>query len=59
MADNKTDDREWGRQVVKGEHTENGNRKRMNRKQVGTLDQFQIPYKRKGQLMADVGLNVM
>jgi hypothetical protein len=44
MADNKTDDREWGREFVKGEQRENGNRERMSRKQAGTLDQFQIPY---------------
>jgi hypothetical protein len=28
MADNKTDDREWGREVVRGEQRENGIRKR-------------------------------
>ena len=34
---------------MKGEQREreNGNRKRMNRKQVGTLDQSQISYREK------------
>lgn len=44
---------------MKEKQRENGNRERMNRKQVGTLDEFQIPYERKGQLMVDVGPNVM
>ena len=62
------EDREWPitRPMIVGERSwERGTerewkqRERMNRIQVGTLDQFQIPHKRKGQLMADVGPNVM
>lgn len=59
MADNKTDDRKWGERSCERGTEREWNQKEDERKQVGTLDQFQIPYRRKGQLMADVGPNVM
>jgi hypothetical protein len=60
MADNKTDEGEWGREVVKGEDKEREKyQKEDRRKQIGILDQFRIPYKRRGQLMANSGREVM
>jgi hypothetical protein len=54
MADNKTDDGEWGGGGEREKHQKDD-----ERKQIGTPDQFRIPCKTRGQPVVNSERNVM